>query len=174
MASLTLGTWVWVNPEILKDRKASCAAVYGVTKGRTWLSDWTTTIKNCHATYIKHAFCFKVMVLKTQCLNYTNDNPTFIFFFILLKDNRIIRNDIPWSVQLLSCVRLFATSWTTARQGLPVHHQLPEFTQTDVHWVNDAIQPSHPLLSPSPPALNLSQSNLITLRIVSFNILKDF
>ena len=40
--------------------------------------------------------------------------------------------------------------------GLPVHHKLPEFTQTHVHWVGDAIQPSHPLLSPSPPALNLS------------------
>ena len=41
--------------------------------------------------------------------------------------------------------------------GLPVHHQLPESTQTHVHWVGDAIQPSHPLSSPSPPALNLSQ-----------------
>ena len=41
--------------------------------------------------------------------------------------------------------------------GLPVHHQLLEFTHTHVHWVGDAIQPSHPLLSPSPPALNLSQ-----------------
>ena len=41
--------------------------------------------------------------------------------------------------------------------GLPVHHQLPEFTQTHVHWVSDAIQPSHLLLSPSPPAFNLSQ-----------------
>ena len=41
--------------------------------------------------------------------------------------------------------------------GLPVHHQLQEFTQTYVHGVSDAIQPSHLLLSPSPPALNLSQ-----------------
>ena len=41
--------------------------------------------------------------------------------------------------------------------GLPVHHQLPEFTQTYVHWVGDAIQPSHPRLSPSPPAPNPSQ-----------------
>ena len=41
--------------------------------------------------------------------------------------------------------------------GLPVHHQLPEFTQTRVHGVGDAIQPSHPLSSPSPPAFNLSQ-----------------
>ena len=41
--------------------------------------------------------------------------------------------------------------------GLPVHHQLQEFTQTHVHWVSDVIQPSHPLSSPSPPAYNLSQ-----------------
>ena len=41
--------------------------------------------------------------------------------------------------------------------GLPVHHQLPEFTQTHVHWVSDAIQPSHPLSSSSPLALNPSQ-----------------
>ena len=41
--------------------------------------------------------------------------------------------------------------------GLPVHPQLPESTQTHVHWVSDTIQPSHPLLSPSPPALHFSQ-----------------
>ena len=41
--------------------------------------------------------------------------------------------------------------------GLPVHHQLPEFTQTHVHRVSDAIQPSHPRSSPSPPAPNPSQ-----------------
>ena len=41
--------------------------------------------------------------------------------------------------------------------GLPVHHQLPEFTETHVHQVNDAIQTSHPLSAPSPPAPNPSQ-----------------
>ena len=41
--------------------------------------------------------------------------------------------------------------------GLPVHHQLPEFTETHVHQVSDAIQPSHPLSSPAPTALNPSQ-----------------
>ena len=41
--------------------------------------------------------------------------------------------------------------------GLPVHHQFPEFTQTHVHWVGDAIQPSHPLSPPSPPVPNPSQ-----------------
>ena len=70
--------------------------------------------------------------------------------------------------------------------GLPVHHQLPGSTQTQVHWIGDAIQPSHPLSSPYPPALNLSQhqglfkwvsSSLMTLAIrwpkywsFSFNI----
>ena len=53
--------------------------------------------------------------------------------------------------------------------GLPVHHQLPEFTQTHVHRVSDAIQPSHPLSSPSPPTPNPSQhqsfSNESTLRM---------
>ena len=44
-----------------------------------------------------------------------------------------------------------------SRPGLPVHHQLLESTKTHVHWVGDAIQPSHPLSSPSTPSLNLSQ-----------------
>ena len=43
------------------------------------------------------------------------------------------------------------------KPGLPIHHQLRESIQTYVHWVCDAIQPSHPLSSPSPPAFNLSQ-----------------
>ena len=46
--------------------------------------------------------------------------------------------------------------------GLPVHHQLPEFMQTHVHRVGDAIQPSHPLSSPSPPAHNLSQHQVFS------------
>ena len=45
--------------------------------------------------------------------------------------------------------------------GLPVHHQLPESTQTHVHQVSDANQPSHPLLSPSPPAPNLFQHQTV-------------
>ena len=59
------------------------------------------------------------------------------------------------SVQSLSCLTL-CDPMDCSTLGLPVHHQLPEFTPTHVHWVSDAIQPS-PLSSPSPPALNLSQ-----------------
>ena len=50
--------------------------------------------------------------------------------------------------------------------GLPVHHQLLEFTQTHVHWVSDAIQPSHPLWSPSPPAFNLSHHRVFSSELV--------
>ena len=46
--------------------------------------------------------------------------------------------------------------------GLPVHHQLPEFTHTHVHWVGDAIQPPYPLLSPSPPASGSQMSQLFS------------
>ena len=60
------------------------------------------------------------------------------------------------SVQLLSRVQL-CDPMDCSTPGFPVHHQLPEFTQTRVHQVGDAIQPSHPLSSPSPPAFNLSQ-----------------
>ena len=60
------------------------------------------------------------------------------------------------SVQWLGHVRL-CDPMNRSTPGLPVHHQLPEFTQTHVHRVSDAIQPSHPLSSPSPPAPNPSQ-----------------
>ena len=65
-------------------------------------------------------------------------------------------DDIFSSVQSLSHPTLW-DSMNRSTLGLPVHHQLPESTQTHVHQVGNAIQPSHPLLSPSPPALNLSQ-----------------
>ena len=60
------------------------------------------------------------------------------------------------SVESLGSVQL-CDPMDCSMPGFPVHHQLLEFTQTHVHWVNDAIQPSHPLSSPSPPAFNLSQ-----------------
>ena len=64
------------------------------------------------------------------------------------------------SVQLSSVTQSCLTLWNPmncSTPGLQVHHQLPEFTQTHVHRVGDAIQPSQPLSSPSPPAPNPSQ-----------------
>ena len=65
-------------------------------------------------------------------------------------------NCIQFSSVVQSCLTL-CDPMNRSTPGLPIHHQLPEFTQTHVHRVGDAIQPSHPLSSPSPPALNLSQ-----------------
>ena len=65
-----------------------------------------------------------------------------------------------WSLQIRSVAQSCPTlcdPMNPSTPGLPVHHQLPEFTQTHVHRVSDAIQPSHPLSSPSPPAPNPSQ-----------------
>ena len=68
-----------------------------------------------------------------------------------------------WSYCPLCLVNSVAQSCPTlcdpmdcSMPGLPVHHHLPEFTQTHLHWISDAIQSSHSLLSPSPPARNLS------------------
>ena len=63
---------------------------------------------------------------------------------------------VQFSLVTQSCPTL-CNPMNCSTPGLPVHHQLLEFTQTRVHRVSDAIQPSHPLSSPSPPALNLSQ-----------------
>ena len=74
---------------------------------------------------------------------------------ILIFKIRVIRSDQIRSVAQ-SCPTL-CDPMNCSTLGLPVHHQLPEYTQTHVHRVSDAIQPSHPLLSPSPPARNPSQ-----------------
>ena len=71
-------------------------------------------------------------------------------------DSTASENAVQFSSVAQSCPPL-CDPMDCSTPGLPVHHQLPEFTQTHVHWVSDAIQPSHPLLSPSSPAFNLSQ-----------------
>ena len=101
-----------------------------------------------------------------------------IYFFFLLKSKKIMSNVMD-SVKIRDCKWETASihrgytqahccsvtkSWPMlgdpmdySRPGFPVLHSLPEFAQTHFHCVNDSIQPSHPLLSPFPPVLNLSQ-----------------
>jgi len=67
-----------------------------------------------------------------------------------------ILSSVQFSSVAQSCLTL-CDPMNRSTPGLPVHHQLPEFTQTHVHRVGDAIQSSHPLSSPSPPAPNPSQ-----------------
>ena len=74
---------------------------------------------------------------------------------------RVCPNSVHWVNQSVSSViqscLILCNPMDCSTQGLLVHHQLLEFTQTHVHWLGDAIQPAHPLLSASPPAFNLSQ-----------------
>ena len=77
---------------------------------------------------------------------------------------KIIHSSVQFSSVTPSCPTL-CDPMDCSTPGLPVHHQLPEFTQTHVHWVGDAIQPSHSLLSPSPPAFNLSQHQGLFKRV---------
>ena len=65
--------------------------------------------------------------------------------------------DAVFVVQLLSCVPPLCDPMNCSTLGFPVLHYFPELPQTHVHQVGDAIQPSHPLLSPSSPTFNLSQ-----------------
>ena len=74
----------------------------------------------------------------------------------LLLGKKAMINSVQFSSVTQSCPTL-CNSMNHSTPGLPVHHQLPEFTQTHVHHVGDTIQPSHPLSSPSPPAPNPSQ-----------------
>ena len=81
----------------------------------------------------------------------------FCFFFFLNC------SDSPQSVQFSPVAQLCPTlcnPMDCSTPRFPVHHQLPEITQTHVHRVGDVIQPSHPLLSPSPPAFSLSQHHV--------------
>ena len=73
-----------------------------------------------------------------------------------------------WISQFSSVAQSCQTLCNPMNHSTPgLHHQLPEFTQTHVHWVSDAIQPSHPLWSASPPALNLSQHQFSSVQLLS-------
>ena len=78
--------------------------------------------------------------------------------------NQLHNQDLIWSIVFDNLVQFSCSVMSDScdpmdcsTPGFPVHHQLPELTQTHVHRVGDAIQPSHPLSSPSPPTFNLSQ-----------------
>ena len=89
-----------------------------------------------------------------------NSIPRFLFDIPAIANQSLDKSlktfDLCSSIQSLSRVQL-CDPMNRSTPGLPVHHQLLEFTQTHVHWVGDAIQSSHPLSSPSPPAPNPSQ-----------------
>ena len=113
------------------------------------------------AVKVLHSICQKI--LKTQ--QWPQDWKKSVFIPIPKKGNaKECSNYCTFALISVQSVSSVAQSCPTlcnpmnrSTPGLPVHHQLPEFTQTHVHQLSDAIQPSHPLSSPSPPAPNPSQ-----------------
>ena len=101
-------------------------------------------------------FCFIDYTKAFDCVNHTNCGKFFKRweYQTTWPEKSICRVQFSLVAQL--CLTL-CYPMNHSTPGLPVHHQLLEFTQTHVHWVGDAIQPSHPLSSPSPPAPNPSQ-----------------
>ena len=94
---------------------------------------------------------------------------------MFLELRRISNNN--YRVQFSSVAQLCLTlcdPMDCSTLGLSVHHQLPEFTQTHVRWVGDAIQLSHSLSSPSPPALNLSQHQGLFQRVSSLHQMAEY
>ena len=120
-------------------------------------------------------FTYKQVFIKEYFFLSTEDS--FLFFFSSIKTAHLL---LPlnksrvcfkraWFLQFyiqFSSVQSLSHIWLCnpmdcSTPGFPVHHQLPELVQTHVHWVSDAIQPSHPLSSPSPPGFNLSQHQVL-------------
>ena len=100
---------------------------------------------------------------KQYCNKFNTDFKDDVHQKNLLKNSSVQFNSVAQS-----CPTLFDPV-DCSTPGLPVHHQLPEFTQTHVHGVGDAIQPSHPLSSPSPPTFNLSQHQGLFKRVSSLH-----
>ena len=118
--------------ELVMDREAWHAEVHGVAKSPTGLSNWTELILSS----IKRNTFVSVIVREPRA----SDREKQIWY----QFNSVTQ----------SCLTL-CDPMNHSTPGVPVH-QLPGSTQTHVHWFSDAIQPSHPLLSPSPLAFNLS------------------
>ena len=121
---------------------------------RTW-DTWVNKIVQIpKGTLYITSFCVHLLTLRwvLQVFFYTAD-ASYVLKLIKME---ILISQLHWvTVHFSSFTQLCSTlcdPMACSTPGLPVHHQLPKFTQTHVYWVSDAIQPSHPLLSPSPPA----------------------
>ena len=107
---------------------------------------------------LAHGFFTTSTTWEAQCASSTlyKYSTTCIILDVIYSKNISIFSSVQFSSVAQSCP-ILCDPMNHSMPGLPVHHQLLEFTQTHVHPVGDAIQPSHPLSSPSPPAPNPSQ-----------------
>ena len=99
---------------------------------------------------------FALFLQKSHGKNSALAPSSSLVFWLKIMENYQRNSSVQFSSVTQSCLTV-CDPMNCNTPGFPVHHLLPELVQTYVHWAGDAIQPSHPLSSPSPPALNLSQ-----------------
>ena len=137
------------------DKGGSRYANYEVTAEIrvAWMSVVITMIKvNLYVTFIMGQALFSVL-----CVHWFSSCSHFLYEALISTVIMLKHKKLKWLVSVSSVTQLCPTlcdPMNCSTPGLPIHHQLLEFTQTHVHWVSDAIQSYHPLLSPSPPAPN--------------------
>ena len=118
---------------------------------------WLPSLPTCGVSlhFSQPDGCNSIAPWITPCA--LHDHPSICYFFTsFLTPSRFLCVSVQFSSVAQSYLTL-CDPMNRSTPGLPVHHQLPEFTQTHIHRVSDAIQPSHPLSSPSPLAPNPSQ-----------------
>ena len=155
--------------KIVKDREAWCATVHGVTKSWTRLSKWITTMSYSYRNVSQAVSCIDLAFKRIYSIVWII--VYLISPFLGYFQHSVITNypavKIHVHPSLCRWLEYYFCSVTQScptvcnpmdcsTPGFPVLHCFPEFAQTYVHWVDDAIQPSHPLLPPSLPTLNLS------------------
>ena len=152
------------NPHV-QDRKPE-TEVRAVLRG--------CAIKSTMQLELSAFICWAAFSSPTEIPKHINK---FIWHFSEMKNNNVYLREKKYftffsSVQFSSVSQSCPTlcdPMNRTTPGLPVHQQLPEFTQTHIHRVSDAIQPSHPLLSPSPPAPNPSQHQSLFQQVNSLH-----
>ena len=102
---------------------------------------WGTSVLECHLVWI----CCILMLMSLRRFPGSKSMHKYLLFYSVQFSRSVVTDSLQ-------------PHEPRSTPGLPVHHQLPEYTQTRVHRVGDAIQPSHPLSSPSPPALRVFSS----------------
>ena len=148
-----------LQPHGLQHARLSCTSpAPGACLNSCSLSQW------CHPTISSSVSPFSFCL---QSFPASGSFPVSQFFTSGSQSIELQHSSFQWifrvdflSVQFSSVTQscpTFCNPMNRSTPGLFAHHQLPEFTQTHAHWVGNAIQPYHPLLSPSPPTFNLSQ-----------------
>ena len=125
-----------------------CRRIRGLCK----LPDGRDCLRSC--SHERGHAQFSQSVVSNSWIPWTVAHQTLLCMDLPRQDTGV--GSVQYSSVAQSCLAL-CNPMNLSMPGLPVHHQPPESTQTHVHGVGDAIQPSHPLLSPSPPAPNPSQ-----------------